>query len=159
MILFILAELICLSFSTYFSTTLGLICCTTSSSNATKNWLKPGSPWRPARPLACLSSRTLPSRPMPITPNPPSSATPGPSLMSVPRPAIEVATVTAPIWPASLMISASQKALLALSTLWGTRSSTRIRDTISVSWILPTTKRIGCPVACFSKAVAIASIN
>ena len=47
---------------------------------------------------------------VPITIKPPNSATPGPSLISVPRPAIEVATVTAPICPDSAMIWASRAA-------------------------------------------------
>ena len=37
----------------------------------------------------------------------PTSATPAPSLMSVPRPAMFVAMVTAPRWPARATISAS----------------------------------------------------
>ena len=44
---------------------------------------------------------------VPITCKPPSSATPGSSLMSVPRPAMFVATVTLPRCPARATMSAS----------------------------------------------------
>ena len=47
----------------------------------------------------------------------PASVTPGPSLMSVPRPAMFVAMVTAPRWPACATISASCWWYLAFSTL------------------------------------------
>ena len=76
----------------------------TSSSSETKNFDKPGSPCRPERPLICKSMRLLFIRSVPMTTNPPSSATPGPSLISVPRPAIDVATVTAPMRPDSAII-------------------------------------------------------
>ena len=52
-----------------------------------------------------------------LTAKPPSSLTPGPNLISVPRPAIVVATVTAPSCPASSIIIASRLALLAVKVL------------------------------------------
>ena len=42
-----------------------------------------------------------------------------PSMMSVPRPAMFVATVTTPLRPASAMIAASRACCLALRTEWG----------------------------------------
>ena len=41
-------------------------------------------------------------------------------MMSVPRPAMLVATVTAPLWPAIATTLASSAWTLALRTLWGT---------------------------------------
>ena len=41
-------------------------------------------------------------------------------MMSVPRPAMLVATVTAPLWPASATILASSACCLALRTVCGT---------------------------------------
>ena len=58
-------------------------------------------------------------RSVPSTYSPPSSTTPSPSLMSTPRPAMFVAIVTAPGWPASLMISASRACSFAFRTLCG----------------------------------------
>ncbi|MMZ64770.1 hypothetical protein D1872_271230 [compost metagenome] len=49
--------------------------------------------------------------------SPPSSATPSPSRMSVPRPAMLVAMVTAPASPAREMISASSAWYFAFRTL------------------------------------------
>ena len=43
-------------------------------------------------------------------------------MMSVPRPAMLVATVTAPLWPAIATILASSACTLALSTVCGTPS-------------------------------------
>ena len=78
-----------------------------SSSSETKKREEPGSPCRPARPLNCLSTRLESCLSVPIIANPPASFTPSPSLMSVPRPAIFVAIVTAPGNPALATISAS----------------------------------------------------
>jgi hypothetical protein len=78
---------------------------------------EPGSPWRPARPRNWRSTRRLSWRSVPMMAKPPASFTPGPSLMSVPRPAMLVAMVTLPAWPASATISASRWCCLAFSTL------------------------------------------
>ena len=47
-----------------------------------------------------VSMRRASCRSVPTMCSPPSSRTPSPSLMSVPRPAMLVAIVTAPRWPA-----------------------------------------------------------
>ncbi len=107
-----------------------------SSSSDRKNCDAPGSPWRPARPRSWRSMRRDSWRSEPMMWRPPhlldidvlavgvlhrgrlrDSVTPGPSLMSVPRPAMFVAIVTAPGWPAPATISASRWWYLALSTL------------------------------------------
>ena len=87
------------------------------SSKETKNLEEPGSPWRAQRPRSCLSMRRDWWRVVPMTWRPPESATPSSSLMSVPRPAMLVATVMAPRRPASAMISASLSWFLALKTV------------------------------------------
>ena len=73
-----------------------------SSSILTKNWLLPGSPWRPARPRNWLSIRRDSWRSVPKICKPPASLTAlassvsiglPPSKMSTPRPAMLVARV------------------------------------------------------------------
>ena len=59
------------------------------------------------------------------------SVTPAPSLMSVPRPAMFVAIVTAPGWPAPATISASRWWYLAFSTLCGSPARWNMRDSVS----------------------------
>ena len=99
-----------------------------SSSSEMKKWDEPGSPWRAQRPRNWRSMRRDSCRSVPMTHNPwgcstrnlrsvvPSYLaskgrfdlmtsrgivmTPSPSLMSVPRPAMLVAIVIAPLWPA-----------------------------------------------------------
>ena len=87
-----------------------------SSSQETKNWVIPGSPWRPPRPRSWLSTRRLSWRSEPITTRPPSSLTSSVSLISVPRPAILVARVIAPFWPAFSTMAASRSLFFALSS-------------------------------------------
>ena len=72
--------------------------------------------------------------------------TPSPSLMSTPRPAMFVAIVTAPGWPASLMISASRSCCFAFRTLCGMpcRSSSCERCSETSTEIVPT--RTGWPL-------------
>ena len=121
-----------------------------SSSNDMKNCEYPGSPWRPARPLNWLSIRLDSCLSVPITHSPPSSLTPSPSLISVPRPAMFVAIVIAPFWPAFAMISASLAWFLAFNTSCGRCSfwSSLLRCSFDSTEIVPT--RIGCPLACTS---------
>ena len=78
-----------------------------SSSSETKNRDEPGSPCLPERPLSCRSTRRESCLSVPIMANPPAFFTPSPSLISVPRPAMLVAMVTAPASPALATISAS----------------------------------------------------
>ena len=87
-----------------------------SSSNETKNIVEPGSPCRPERPLNCRSTLLESCLSVPMIANPPDSFTPAPSLISVPRPAIFVAIVTAPAFPASATISASRWWYFAFNT-------------------------------------------
>ena len=90
-----------------------------SSSSDTKNIDDPGSPCLPARPRNCLSTRRLSCRSVPSIARPPASFTPAPSLISVPRPAMLVAIVTAPAKPASATTCASRACCFAFSTLCG----------------------------------------
>ena len=90
-----------------------------SSSRLAKNWVLPGSPCLPERPRNCLSTRRLSCRSVPTMASPPASLTPGPSLISVPRPAILVAMVTAPVKPASATTCASLACCFAFNTLCG----------------------------------------
>ena len=85
--------------------------------------------------------------PIPMTAKPPSSFTPSPSFISVPLPAIVVATVTAFIWPAPAIICASQKALLAFSTLCGIFFSIKSLEKRSVSVTELSTTSTGWPVS------------
>ena len=59
------------------------------------------------------------------------SVTPAPSLMSVPRPAMFVAIVTAPGWPAPATISASRWWYFAFSTLCVKPARLNMRDSVS----------------------------
>ncbi len=87
------------------------------SSRETKNCEEPGSPWRPERPLSCLSTRRDSWRSVPIIAKPPACFTLSLSLISVPRPAIFVAIVTLLEYPASATISASRLCSFAFNTL------------------------------------------
>ena len=113
---------------------------TRSSSAERKKRDSPGSPWRPERPRSWLSMRRDSWRSVPRMYRPPSSVTPSASLMSTPRPAMFVAIVTAPTWPASLMISASRSCCLAFSTLCviPRRSSSCDRYSETSTEIVPT---------------------
>ncbi|SHT05329.1 Uncharacterised protein [Mycobacteroides abscessus subsp. abscessus] len=68
-----------------------------------------------------------------------------PSTMSVPRPAMLVATVMAPRRPASAMMAASCSWYLALSTLCGTRRLVNCRERYSERSTLVVPMRTGCP--------------
>ena len=125
-----------------------------SSSSERKNWLEPGSPWRPdaaaqlvvdaaalvalgaddvqaarrrpprrARRRTRCSKRASPRGTRGGALSPPHLASASisalpPSTMSVPRPAMLVEIVTAPLRPACATISASRSCCLAFSTLW-----------------------------------------
>ncbi len=131
------------------------------SSNDKKKREEPGSPWRPARPRSWLSIRRDSWRSVPMMWSPPAARTKSwricqsalascfsasvtlspkaanstsnlpPKPMSVPRPAMLVAIVTAPGRPASAIILASRSCCLALSTLCGTSAAVSAWDTIS----------------------------
>ena len=107
-----------------------------SSSSATKKRDWPGSPWRPARPRSWLSMRRASCLSVPMTYSPPSDTTLSclfchsartfsslssgglpPRMISTPRPAMLVATVTAPGSPAWATILASCSCFLAFSML------------------------------------------
>src|SRR2546425_10497634 len=90
-----------------------------SSSSERKKTLWPGSPWRPERHEADRSgcSCTCPNADSRyLMPHTWHFLTPGPSLMTVPRPAMLVAIVMEPGWPACATISASRSWYLAFST-------------------------------------------
>ena len=77
--------------------------------------------------------RRLSWRSVPSTYRPPASITPSPSLMSTPRPAMLVAIVIAPFWPAFSMMCASRSCCLALSTLCSTPCRSSSRESISLT--------------------------
>ncbi len=74
--------------------------------------------------------------------------TPGPSLMSVPRPAMFVAIVTASGWPASAMISASRWWYFALSTLCVSPARWKRRASVSDASTLVVPTSTGKPSPC-----------
>ena len=87
------------------------------SSSETKNCELPGSPCLPDLPLNCRSTLLESCLSVPIIAKPPDSLTISDSLISVPLPAILVAIVTIPGFPASATISASFLCNLAFRTL------------------------------------------
>ena len=93
---------------------------------------------------------------MPNICNPPNSLIPSPNLISVPLPAILVAIVTAPFWPARATISASLLFCFAFRTLCGIPRCFNILDSNSEesTAIVPT--NVGCPLL---KQSAISSIT
>ena len=130
-----------------------------SSSQHTKNLEYPGSPWRPERPLNWLSIRLASWRSVPITHNPAAwwtslvsliSLTPSPSLISVPRPAILVAIVIAPNWPAFSIIWASLSWFLAFKTSCGKPSLVKRLDKSSLFSTETVPTKIGWPNACLA---------
>ena len=130
-----------------------------SSSNDKKNCEYPLSPWRPARPRNWLSIRRDSCRSVPITARPPKSDTPGPSLMSVPRPAMLVAIVTAPRWPALATISASLAWFFAFKTLCGIPSRSSNWDNNSDVSTATVPIKIGWPFSWSSLTKATTAIN
>ena len=79
--------------------------------------------------------------------------------MSVPLPAIVVATVTAPSCPAPLIISASQNALLAFNTLCGIFSVMSSLEKTSVSVAVFRIISTGCSRLCASIVILTAAMN
>ena len=71
-------------------------------------------------------------------------------MMSVPRPAMLVATVTAPSRPDWAMIVASCSWYLAFSTWWGTPRRLSMTDRISDFSTLTVPTRTGWPASCRS---------
>ena len=86
--------------------------------------------------------------------------TPSASLMSTPRPAMFVAIVTAPFWPASWMISASCSCCFAFSTLcgipWRVEQLREVLRDVSTA-IVPT--RTGWPFSCRSLMSSMTASN
>ena len=116
-----------------------------SSSREIKNFETPGSPCRPERPLSWLSTLRLSERSVPITYRPPASLDLLSSFMSVPRPAILVAIVTALNCPAFATIAASISGFFAFSTLWAMPFFRSISDKISETSIVSVPTKIGWP--------------
>ena len=121
-----------------------------SSSRERKKRVEPASPWRAQRPRNCRSMRRDSCRSVPMTCRPPIGSTPWPSLMSVPRPAMFVAMVTEPFWPARVMISASCSWYLALSTLWMMPFFLSNREMYSLTSTETVPTRTGRPCRCTS---------
>ena len=119
-----------------------------SSSREIKNWDSPGSPWRPERPRSWLSIRLDSWRSVPITFNPPASFASSSSLISVPRPAMLVAIVTAPCCPAAATISASSSWNFAFKTVCWIPSLFNIALIVSDTSIVIVPTSTGCPFAC-----------
>ena len=78
--------------------------------------------------------------------------------MSVPRPAMLVAMVTAPFLPAWATISASRSWFLAFSTLWGTplAFSRRLRSSLFSMLTVPTST--GWPLAWHSTTCSMTAL-
>ena len=94
----------------------------------------------------------------PFTTSGGSVTTPGPSLMSVPRPAMFVAIVTAPGWPASMTISASRAWFFALSTSCGIFAARSRRERTSDVSTVTVPSSTGWPAAwrfCTSAMIAL----
>ena len=72
-------------------------------------------------------------------------------MMSVPRPAMLVATVTAPLWPATATTFASSACCLALSTECGTPSFFSFWERCSDFSTDTVPTRIGWPFSCRSR--------
>ena len=70
-----------------------------------------------------------------------------PSMMSVPRPAMLVATVTAPLRPAMATTAASRACCLAFSTSWGMRRSRSRAESSSLFSTLVVPTKTGCPAS------------
>ena len=119
-----------------------------SSSREIKNWDSPGSPWRPARPRSWLSIRRDSWRSVPMIFKPPASRASSSSLISVPRPAMLVAMVTAPCCPACATISASCSWNFAFNTVCGIPSRFNIPLISSEVSIVMVPTRTGCPFSC-----------
>ena len=100
----------------------------------------PGSPWRPARPRNCLSTRRLSCLSVPTIAKPPASLTPAPNLISVPLPAMLVAIVIAPVKPASAITCASRACCFAFKTLCGILRACNIRpsNSLTLTSVVPT---------------------
>ncbi len=138
------------------------------SSIDTKNWVSPLSPCRPERPRSWLSIRLASCRSVPSTNSPPSSftscdcslvASGPPSLISTPRPAMFVASVTAPFLPAAATISPSRSWFLALSISWVTEAFSKAADKRSFDSIDAVPIKIGWPEACTSFTFSIIALN
>ena len=147
-----------------------------SSSSDKKKRDSPGSPWRPARPRNWLSIRRDSWRSEPMICKPPASSTCWfrtchsawacsfisgvtlsilassacqlpPKIISVPRPAMLVAIVTALGLPACAIISASRSCCLALRTLCWMPSCVSNSESTSLASMVAVPTKIG---ACFS---------
>ncbi|MCH9617790.1 MAG: hypothetical protein SP1CHLAM9_11100 [Chlamydiia bacterium] len=128
------------------------------SSKETKNLDCPGSPCLADLPRSCRSIRLELCLDVPITYRPPSSATPLSSLISVPRPAILVATVIASFLPAKEMISASLAWFFAFKTVCFSPSPFRMREIFSEISTDSVPIRIGCPVLCANRISVISAV-
>ena len=130
-----------------------------SSSSARKKCELPGSPCRAQRPRSWRSMRRASCRSVPSTWSPPRPAMPSPNRMSVPRPAMFVAIVTLPCWPALATISASCWWNFAFNTecIIFSRLRSLERCSLVSTAIVPT--RIGRPAPCISLISSTTALN
>ena len=84
--------------------------------------------------------------------------TPGPSLMSVPRPAMFVAIVMEPGWPACATISASRSWYLAFSTSCFRPLRFSMRDSVSETSTLTVPISTGNPFLCCRSASSMTAL-
>ena len=119
-----------------------------SSSSEMKNCDSPTSPWRPERPRSWLSIRLDSWRSVPMIFKPPAALASSSSLISVPRPAMFVAIVTAPCCPAPATISASSSWNFAFNTVWGIPSLFNMPLSSSEVSMLIVPTSTGCPFSC-----------
>ena len=129
------------------------------SSKLKKKRLMPGSPPRPLRPRSWLSMRRLSCLSVPIIYSPPRARTSSFMRISTPRPAIFVATVTAPFAPAVCMICASFSWFLAFSTLCAIFSFTKSLCKISLFSMLAVPTSTGWPLAFADFISSITALN
>ena len=107
-----------------------------SESNQTALFNNAAQTWNHAFFWESMSARSS----VPMMANPPASFTPVPSLISVPRPAMLVAMVTAPGKPASATTCASRACCFAFSTLCGIFfcCSIRLSNSLTSTEVVPT---------------------
>ncbi len=117
----------------------------------------PGSPCREQRPASWRSTRRASWASSIMTCRPPLAMACSDRRMSVPRPAMLVATVIWPGWPAAAIMSASALSCAALSTTWGSFAAARCR---LASWDVATDRvpiKTGTPRVENSRAFATTS--
>ncbi|CAB4757681.1 unannotated protein [freshwater metagenome] len=80
-------------------------------------------------------------------------------MMSVPRPAMLVATVTAPFRPASATMAASRSCCFAFKTSWRIPTRVKYLETTSLFSTLVVPTKTGWPALCFASMSATTALN